>query len=102
MARELEDLQKELSLRKTGDIAHADELIQDARVIIIDSQKYDNRVEYIKHKEQGDSVFVLVKDESGSKMWADMLTLACQGMDGNKRPVGKADLSGDALTPLAN
>ncbi len=102
VARELEDLQKETTYREKGDTAHADELIKDARVLIMDSQKYDNRVEYVKYQEQGNSIFVLVKDESGSKMWAEMITLSCLGTDGNKRPVGKEDLAKGDFKPLAN
>ncbi len=101
VARELEDLQKETAYRKKGDTAQADQLIRDTRVLIIESQKYDTRVEYVKHKEQGNSVFVLVKDESGTKMWANILGLACQGTDGSERPISKEDLSKGGFTPLS-
>lgn len=100
VARELEDLQKETEYRKKGDTIHADELIKDSRILIIDSQKYDNRVEFVKFTEQGNNIFVLVKDESGTKMWSNMLTLACQGTDGSSRPVNKDDLTKGNLQPL--
>lgn len=102
VARELEDIQKETEYKKKGDMAQADQLIRDAKVLIIESQKYDTRVEYIKHKEDGQSVFVLVKDESGTQMWANMLGLACQGNDGSERPVSKEDLAKGEFPPLAN
>ncbi len=102
VARELEDLQKETEYREKGDAVHADELIRDAKVLLIDPKKYDNRVEYVKHTEQGTRIFVLVKDESGTKMWANMLTLACQGSDGSERPVSKEDLAKGEFTPLSN
>jgi len=102
VARELEDIQKEIAYRKKGETTQADQLIRDAKILIIESQKYDTRVEYVKHKEQGNSVFVLVEDESGTKMWANMLGLACQGTDGSERPVSKKDLDKGEFTPLAN
>lgn len=102
VARELEDLQKETAFRETGDTVQADQLIRDAKVLVIESQKYDTRVEYIKHKEQGNHVFVLVEDESGTKMWADMIGIACQGSNGNERPVSKEDLAKGKFTPLSN
>ncbi|WDP87836.1 MAG: hypothetical protein HUN05_24095 [Desulfobacter sp.] len=81
--RELEDIQKETVYKKNGNTAQVDQLMRDAKVLIIDSQKYETRVEYVKHKEEDQSVFVLVKDESGTQMWANMLGLACQGTNGN-------------------
>ncbi|WDP92202.1 MAG: hypothetical protein HUN04_21760 [Desulfobacter sp.] len=102
VAREFEDIQKETTYLEKGDTAMAEQLVRDSRVIIIDSQKYDNRVEYVKYKEQGNSVFVLVKDESGSKMWANMIGLACKGNGGSERPVSKEDLAKGKLTPLAD
>ena len=102
VARELEDLQQESAFRTNGDTARADQLIRDAKVFVIENQKYDNRVEYVKHKEDGDSVFVLVEDESGSKMWANMLGLTCRGSDGSERPVSKTDLDKGEFRPLSN
>jgi len=102
VARELEDIQKETAFREKGDIAKADELIRDEKVLIIESQKYDTRVKYVKYKEQDNSVFVFVKNESGTKMWANMAGLVCQGTDGSKRPVSKEDLAKGEFTPLAN
>lgn len=102
VARELADIQKETSYREKGDTAQAEQLIRDERVLIIESQKYETRVEYVKHKEQGDKVFVLVKDESGTKMWANMIGLACQDTDGNERAVNKQDLTKGKFIPLSN
>jgi len=102
VARELEDIQKEAEYREKGDKTKADELIRDAKVLIIESQKYDTRVEYVKHKELGESVFVLVEDESGTKMWANMVGLACKGADGGERPVRKEDLTKGEFSPLEN
>lgn len=102
VARELEDLQKESAYRAKGDTAQVEQLIRDAKVFIIEKKKYDNRVEYVKHKEDGDSVFVLVEDESGSKMWANMVGLACRASDGSERPVSKTDLDKGEFRPLSN
>lgn len=100
VARELEDIQKETAYKEKGDTAQADQLVRDARVLIIEGQKYETRVEYVEHKEDGKNVFVLVKDESGTKMWANMIGLACQGGDGNERPVSKEDLAKGEFPPL--
>lgn len=102
VARELEDIQKETVYREKGNTAEADQLVLDEKVLIIESQKYETRVEYVKHKEQGKNVFVLVKDESGTKMWANMLGLACLGTDGSERPVSKEDLTKEEFKPLSN
>ena len=102
VARELADIQQETTYRENGNTAQADQLIQDEKVLIIESQKYDTRVEYVKHKEMGNNVFVLVADESGTKMWANMLGLACQGTDGSERPVSKEDLAKKKFAPLSN
>lgn len=102
VARELGDIQKEYAYMKKGDTSKADQLVRDAKVLIIENQKYDTRVEYVKYKEQGDSVFVLIKDESGSKMWANMIGLACRSADGSERPVSKEDLSKGKFRPLVN
>ncbi len=102
VARELKDIQKEHEYREKGDTDQIDQLIRDAKVLIIEGQKYETRVEYVKHKEHGNRVFVLVKDESGSKMWANMLGLACLGTDGNERAVRKEDLAKGKFVPLSN
>lgn len=102
VARDLDDIQRETVYREKGDTAQVDELIRDSKILIIESQKYETRVEYVKHKEHGKNVFVLVKDESGTKMWANMLGLACQGTDGSERPVSKEDLVKGEFTPLSN
>lgn len=101
VARELEDLAKETEYIKTGNTANADEMIRDSRVLIIDSQKHENRVEFIEFTEQGENVFVLVQDESGTKMWANMVALVCQDSDGTQRPVAKEDLAKGEFPPLA-
>ncbi|HCY87419.1 MAG TPA: hypothetical protein DHV36_19960 [Desulfobacteraceae bacterium] len=102
VARELEDLEKAMDFKEKGDTAQVEQLIRDTRVLIVESEKYETKVEYIKYKEHGNNVFVLVEDESGSKMWANMIGLACQGNDGQERPVSKADLDKGKLMPLAN
>ncbi len=102
VAWELEDIQKETAFRVKGDIAKADQLIRDEKVLIIESQKYDTRVKYVKYMEQDNNVFVFVKDESGTKMWANMASLVCQGIGGSKRPVSKEDLAKGEFMPLAN
>ncbi|THB76440.1 MAG: hypothetical protein D3926_17640 [Desulfobacteraceae bacterium] len=102
VARELDDIQKENAFREKGDIAKADQLIQDERVLVIESQKHETRVEYVKHKEKDNRIYVLVKDESGTKMWANMAGLVCQGANGSKRPVSKEDLAKGEFVLLSN
>lgn len=101
VARELEDIQKDTDYRKTGDTAQVDQLIRDMRVLVIESQKHETRVEYVKHREKGDNVFVLVQDESGTKMWANMVGLACLGTDGKERNVTRQDLNKGKFAPLS-
>ena len=102
VARELEDIHKATVHREKGDTTEVDQLIRDTRILIIESQKHDTRVEYVKHKELDNKVFVLVEDESGTKMWAAMLGLACRGSDGGQRPVSKEDLDKGKFPPLEN
>lgn len=102
VARELTDIQKETAYREKGDTALAEQLVRDSKVLIMDHQKYDTRVEYVKYEEQGSNIFVLVKDESGSKMWANMAGLACRGTGGGDRPISKADLVKGEFPPLAD
>ena len=102
VAREFEDIHKATMHREKGNTTEIDQLIRDTKILIIEGQKYDTRVEYIKHKEVDNSVFVLVEDESGTKMWANMIGLVCQGADGKKRPVNKEDLNKGEFTPLSN
>ena len=102
VARELKDIQKATAYQEKGDTAQVDKLISDTKVLIIEGQKYETKVEYVKHKELGSTVYVLVQDESGSKMWANMIGLACKGTDGNERPVSRADLNKGKFSPLSN
>ena len=79
MAREFKDIHMATVHREKGNTTEIDKLIRDTKILIIEDQKYDTRVEYVKHKEVDNSIFVLVEDESGTKMWTTMLGLACQG-----------------------
>ena len=102
VAREFEDIHMATVYREKGNTTEINKLIRDTRILIIEDQKHDTRVEYVKHKEVDNSIFVLVEDESGTKMWTNMLGLACQGTDGVERPVNEEDLNKGEFTPLSN
>jgi len=100
---ELTDIEKESAYIEKGDMAQANQLIKDSKVHIIKSGKSQDRVEYVGYEEHEGSIFVRVKDESGNKLWANMLGLACEceGQGGKPRNITKQDLIKKNLKPLS-
>ncbi|MBU1566149.1 MAG: hypothetical protein KJ630_11035 [Proteobacteria bacterium] len=94
VARELENIQMEHAYLEKGDLAHANQLIKDSDVYIIEGEngKTGAPVKYVGYEEYEGSVFVRVKNESGTQIWANMLGLVCKGQDGKERKVTKQDL----------
>jgi hypothetical protein len=99
---ELTDIEKESAYIEKGDTAQANQLIKDSKVHIIQNGKDQTRVEYVGYEKHEGSIFIRVKNESGSKLWANMLTLACEGKDGKQRKVTKKDLIKEEFQPLSN
>ncbi len=99
VAREFEEILKPTVHREKGNATEINKLIRDTKILIIEDQKYDTRVEYVKRKEVGNSIFVLAEDGSGTKMWTNILGLACQGADGNERSANKEDLNKGEFIP---
>ena len=101
VARELDDIEKESLYLQKGDTAGAQQLIDDLRVSIIKNENKGTPVKYIGYEEYEGKVFVRVEDESGSKLWADMTGIACEGQDGKERSVTKMDLEKGEFAPLS-
>ena len=104
VALELTDIKKESAYIEKGDMAQANQLIKDNKVHIIKSGKSQDRVEYVGYEEYEGSTFVRVKDESGNKLWANMIGLACEceGQGEKQRNITKQDLIKENLKPLSN
>ncbi|WP_022669036.1 hypothetical protein [Desulfospira joergensenii] len=100
VARYLEDIGKENAYQKNGDTEHANQLISDEKVYLIKSGQDQTRVKYIEHEEYEGNIFVHVQDESGTKVWANMVGLACVDKDGKERTVTKQDLTKGEFEPL--
>jgi len=100
VAMELGDLEKENAYIKKGDMEQAKNLIKDSKVHIVKDEKFQTRVEYVDYEEREGSIFIRVKNESGSKLWANMAGLACKGEDGIQRGVTKEDLIKGEFVPL--
>jgi|GEM_PF-1697917 len=98
---EFKDIQKETAYKKTGETTKAVQLVQEEKVYIIKTGADQTRVEYISHKEYQGSIFVRVQDESGTKIWANMLGIACKGQDGKERSVTEQDLAKGKFEPLS-
>lgn len=94
VALELTDIEKESAYIEKGDMAQANQLIKDSKVHIIKSGESQDRVEYVGYEEYEGSLFVRVKDESGNKLWANMIGLACEceGQGGEQRNITKQDV----------
>jgi len=102
VAMDLKDLQKQNAYIEKGDIAKATQLIKDSKVHIVKSGKSQDRVEYVEYEEYEGSIFVRVKDESGNKLWANMIGLACECEGkGKQRNIIKQDLIKEKFEPLA-
>jgi len=98
---ELTDIEKESAYIEKGDKEQADQLIKYEKVHIVKTGKDQTRVEYVGYKEAEGSIFVRVKNESGSKLWANMTGLACEGQDGKQRNVTKQDVIKEDFKPLS-
>lgn len=103
VALELTDIEKESDYIQKGDMAQANQLIKDSKVHIIKNGKSQTRVEYIGYEESKGSIFVRVKDESGNKLWANMIGLACECEgQGKQRNITKQDVIKKNFKPLSN
>ena len=100
VAMELEDIEKECAYIKKGDMEKANNLIKYSKVHIIKDGKSQTRVEYVEYEEHEGSIFIRVKNESGSKLWTNMTGLACKGKDGKQRNVTKQDVIKGEFEPL--
>jgi len=101
VALNVEDIEKEEAYLQKGDMEHANELINDNKIFIIKTGKDLTRVKFLDYKEQNDgNIYVEVKDESGSKLWAKMSGLACE-QDGKKKNITKEDLLKGEFAPLS-
>ncbi len=78
VALNLEDIQKRTDYLKKGDMAKANQLVEDEKIYIIKNGRDQTRVKFLEYEEHNGSVFVLVKNESGTKLWANMTGLACE------------------------
>ncbi|WP_457551799.1 hypothetical protein [Desulfobacula sp.] len=103
VALELTDIEKESAYIEKEDMAQANELKKSNKVHIIKSGKDQVRVEYIGYEENEGSIFVRVKDESGNKLWANMIGLACEceGQGGKQRNITKQDVIKKNFKPLS-
>ena len=101
VALKLEDIEKEVAFLQKGDMEHANQLINDNKIFIIKTGKDLTRVKFLDYKEENDgNIYVEVKDESGSKLWAKMSGLACE-QDGKKKNITKEDLLKGEFAPLS-
>lgn len=96
----LENIAMETAYLDKGDTANADQLVQEEKVYRIKRGKDMTRVEYIKHEKDQGHYYVMVQDESGSKLWADMKGLACVDQEGETRQITEQDLASESFLPL--
>jgi len=103
VALDLKDLEKNTAYIEKGDMAQANELKKTNKVHIIKSGKDQTRVEYIGYEENENSLFVRVKDESGNKLWANMIGLVCEcdGQGEKPRNITKQDVIKKNFKPLS-
>jgi hypothetical protein len=92
VSRNLEAVEKEYSLIEKGDMEQANQLIKNEDVLIVKSGDDQTRVTYSDFEENNGSIFIRFKTESGSKLWANIAGLACEGQDGKLRSVTKQDV----------
>lgn len=102
VARYIEDIEQENAYLEKGDAEHAKQLISEEKVYRIKSGQDQTRVKYLEHKEHEGNIFVHVQDESGTKVWTNMVGLACVGKDGKERKLTKQDLDKGEFDPLPN
>ncbi|MEJ2135399.1 MAG: hypothetical protein P8X86_09160 [Desulfofustis sp.] len=94
VAVSLEDIEKEDTYLKEGNIEQANQLVKDSKIFIIKAGKDLTRVKFLGYEEEKDgNIYVEVKNESGTKLWAKMSGLACDcDKNWNKRNITKQDL----------
>ncbi len=100
VAVNLEDIEEETAFLEKGAAEQADQLIKEEKVYLIQRGKDMTRVKYVKHEKDRGHFFVMVQDESGSKLWANMAGLACVDKGGKPRPLTEKDLDSGSLEPL--
>lgn len=97
----LEDIAKGDAYLKEGDMEQVKKLVKDSKIFIIKTGKDLTRVKFLGYEEEKDgNIYVEVKDESGSKLWAKMSGLACE-QDGKKKKITKEDLLKGEFAPLS-
>lgn len=101
VSRNLEAVEKENTCIEKGDLKQANQLIKDEAVQIVKSGDDQNRVLYDSYEEYDGSIYIRVKDESGSRLWAKMTGFACEGQDGKLRNVTKQDVIKEDFKPLS-
>ena len=102
VALDLEDIRKENAYLEKGDMEKANQLVKDERIYIIKTGRDQTRVKFLDYEEHDGSLFVKVKDESGTKLWANITGLACEcEKEGKQRKVTKQDVVKGKFEPLA-
>ena len=103
VALELKDIEKGSAYIEKGDMVQANKLIKDSKVHIVKAGKDQTRVVYLGYEEYEGSIFVRVKDESGNKLWANMIGLACECEgQGEQRNITKQDVIKENFKSLSN
>jgi hypothetical protein len=92
VSRDLEAVEKEYTFIEKGDIEQANQLIKNEEVRIVKNGDDQTHVTYSDYEENNGSIFIRFKNESGSKLWANITGLACEGQDGKLRNVTKQDV----------
>jgi hypothetical protein len=96
------DIEKENAYLRKGDTAKAEQLVNDEKVYIIKTGRDQTRVKFLDYKEHNGSIFVHVKDESGTKLWANLSGLTCEcDQAGKPREVTKKDVLKGKFAPLS-
>jgi len=97
----LEDIEKDDAYLEKGDMEHANQLVNDNKIFVIKTGRDLTRVKFLDYKEKDDgNIYVVVKDESGNKLWSKMSGLACD-QDGRKKNITKQDLLKGEFAPLS-
>jgi hypothetical protein len=92
VALNVEDIEKEDAYLEKGDMEHANQLVKDNKVFVIKNGRDLTRVKFLDYKEGDDgNIYIEVKNESGTKLWAKMNGLACD-QNGEKKNITKQDV----------
>ena len=98
----LEDIEKKIVYQKKGELAKADQLVKEEKIYIIKTGRDQTRVKFLDYEEFEGSLLVHVKDESGTKLWANAADLACECEGkGKQRKVTKQDVVKGKFAPLS-